>query len=67
MPIGALKLTVNDDTDKYGYSGYGIGFDERPQFSWSDDGWDKSVVIFEVDKSYSVHVDIKKLINHSSW
>ena len=25
--FGAVTLTKNADTDKYGYSGYGIGFD----------------------------------------
>ena len=32
--LGSLTLTWNADPDKYGYSGYGIGFDARSQFSW---------------------------------
>ena len=29
---GAVTLTKNDDIEKYGYSGYGIGFDRRSSF-----------------------------------
>ena len=32
--FGAVTLTKNADIDKYGYSGYGIGFDRRGSF-WS--------------------------------
>ena len=32
--FGAVKLTKNADIDKYGYSGYGIGFDRRGSFSF---------------------------------
>ena len=31
--FGAAKLTKNTDIDKYGYSGYGIGFDRHGIFS----------------------------------
>ena len=31
--FGTIKLTKNDDPDKYGYSGYGIGFDARMLYS----------------------------------
>ena len=30
--FGAAKLTKNADLDKYGYSGYGIGFDAGSDF-----------------------------------
>ena len=30
--FGAVTLTKNADIDKYGYSGYGIGFDRRSSF-----------------------------------
>ena len=55
-----MKLTKNADPDKYGYSGYGIGFDARSQFLWSCSEWGKKVVIFGVDNSSSVPVDNKK-------
>ena len=31
--FGSVKLTTNAVPDKYGYSGYGVGFDARSQFS----------------------------------
>ena len=30
--FGTVKLTKNSDIDKYGYSGYGIGFDRKGFF-----------------------------------
>ena len=59
--FGAVKLHKNADPDKYGYSGYGIGFDARSQFSWADVCWGKNIFIFGVDNSSSVHVDNKKM------
>ena len=56
----AAKLTKNADPDKYGYNGYGIGFNVCSQFSWSDGSWDKNVFIFGVDSGSSVHADNKK-------
>ena len=32
--FGAVTLTKNTDIDKYGYSGYGIGFDRKSAFSF---------------------------------
>ena len=32
----AVKLTKNADPDKYKYIGYGIGFDSRSEYSWTD-------------------------------
>ena len=32
--FGAVTFTKNADIDKYGYSGYGIGFDRRSSFSF---------------------------------
>ena len=37
--IGAITLTKNADIDKYGYSGYGIGFDRRSSFSFPGGGF----------------------------
>ena len=33
--FGAIELTKNADTDKYSYSGYGIGFDAGEFFYFS--------------------------------
>ena len=56
---GAAKLTKNADPDKNGYSGYGIGFDARSNFSINGE-WAKIVIIFSVYNSLSVHVDNRK-------
>ena len=37
--FGAVTLTKNADIDKYGYSGYGIGFDRRSSFSFPSSGF----------------------------
>ena len=58
--FGAVTLTKNADIDKYGYSGYGIGFDRRSSFSFPDDGFGQSVLIFGADVSSSAHIDNKK-------
>ena len=55
-----MKLTKNADPDKYGCSGFSIGFDALSQFSLPDGSWDKNVIIFGVDDSSFVHVDNKK-------
>ena len=56
----AVTLTKNADIDKYGYSGYGIGFDRRGSFSFPGGEYGKNVSIFGVDMSFSAHIDIKK-------
>ena len=58
--FGAVTLTKNADIDKYGYSGYGIGFDRRPDFSFPGGGFGQSVLIFGADLSCSTHIDNKK-------
>ena len=37
--FGAVTLNKNTDIDKYGYSGYGIGFDRRSSFSFPSGGF----------------------------
>ena len=56
----AVTLTKNADIDKYGYSGYGIGFDRRSSFSFPSGGFGQNVLIFGVDMSSSAHIDNKK-------
>ena len=57
--FGAVTLTKNADIDKYGYSGYGIGFDRRSSFSFPGGGFGQNVLIFGVDMSSSIHIDNK--------
>ena len=58
--FGAVTLTKNADIDKYGYSGYGIGFDRKGEFSFLGSGYGQNVIIFGVDMSSSFHIDNKK-------
>ena len=58
--FGAVTLTKNADIDKYGYSGYGIGFDRRESFSFPGSIFGQNLLIFGVDMSSSTHIDIKK-------
>ena len=39
----AVTLTKNADIDKYGYSGYGIGFDRRESFSFPGGGYGQNI------------------------
>ena len=52
-------MTKNTN-DKYAYSGYGTGFDEKTSFSFSSSRFGQNVIIFGVDTSSYVHVDNKK-------
>ena len=58
--FGAVTLTKNADIDKYGYSGYGIGFDRKGSFSFPGGGCGQNILIFGVDMSFSAHIDNKK-------
>ena len=57
--FGAVTLTKNADIEKYKYSGYGIGFDRRSCFSFTDGGFGQNVLIFGADMSNSIHIDNK--------
>ena len=57
---GAVTLTKNVDTDKYEYSGYGIGFDRKKSFSFPGGGYGQNVLIYGVDMSSNAHIDNKK-------
>ena len=48
--FGAVKLTKNEDIDKYKYFGYGIGFDGHGFYSIGDE-IGRNVIIFGVDIS----------------
>ena len=58
--FGAVTVTKNSDIDKYGYSGYGTGFDRRGSFSFPGGGYVQNVLIFGADMSSLPHVDNKK-------
>ena len=58
--FGAVILTKNADIEKYGYSGFDIGFDRRSSFSFPGGGFTQNVLIFAVVMSSSAHIDNKK-------
>ena len=58
--FAAVTLTKNANIDKYGCSGYGIGFDRRSSFTFPGGGFGQNVLIFGVDTSSSTHIDNKK-------
>ena len=43
--FGAVSLTKHVDIDQYKYSGFGIGFDRKGEFSFGD-GFGRNVIIF---------------------
>ena len=47
------------DTDKYIYSGYGLGFDSTSQFTHPQGGMARSIIIFGLNSSNSVHATNK--------
>ena len=47
------------DTDKYIYSGYGLGFDSTGQFTHSQSGMARNIILFGVNSSNSVHATNK--------
>ena len=55
--FGAITWTKNTNIDKYGYYGYGIGFDRRSSFSFQGGGFGQNVLIFGVDIGSSAHFD----------
>ena len=60
--FGAIKIinTTNSDTDKWHYSGYGIGFDSTSNFTDADGGIGRNVIIFGGDLNNStIHANNK--------
>ena len=57
--FGVVSLTKHVDIDQYKYSGYGIGFDRKGEFSFGSNGFGGNVIIFGADMSSSVHANNK--------
>ena len=53
-------MIKNADIDKYGYSGYGIGFDRGSSFSFPGGGFGQNVLTFGANMNSSAHIDNKK-------
>ena len=60
--FGAISLTKHADIDQYKYSGYGIGFDRKGEFSFGSNGFGRNVIIFGADMTSSVHANNNKNI-----
>ena len=58
--FGAVKLTKNADISKYGYFGYGIGFDGKVNFPFPGGGLGCNVINFGVDMISSTKIDNRK-------
>ena len=58
--FGAVTLTKNVDINKYGYSGYGIGFGRKTVLPFLGGGFGQNVLIFRADMSSSAYIDSKK-------
>ena len=54
--FGAVSLTKHVDINRYKYSGYGIGFDRKGEFSFGN-GFARNVIILGADMSSSVHAN----------
>ena len=57
--LGAVSLTKNTDIDQYKYSGYGIGFDRKGEFSFGN-GFGRNCIIFGADLNSSSNANNKK-------
>ena len=53
-------MTKNANIEKYGYSGYGIGFDRRSSISFPGGGFGRNVLVFGADMSSSADIANKK-------
>ena len=58
--FGEVTLVKNSYINKFGYTGYGIGFDRGTTCSFVSGGFGPNVLIFGVDMSGTTHIDNKK-------
>ena len=61
--VGAIKLTENNNIDKYKYLGYGTGFDSKGTFTHPSGGIGQNVINFGADMSSSAHANNKTKAN----
>ena len=54
--FGAVSLTKHIDIDQYKYSGYGIGFDRKGEFSFGN-RFCRNVIILGADMCSSVYAN----------
>ena len=56
-----MKISQKTNSDKYGYSGYGIGLHECSKFSLPSSDQGKNVIIFYMGNSSSVLPDNRRI------
>ena len=54
-----VSLTKHVDIAQYKYSGYGIGFDRKGEFSFGNNRLDRNCIVFEPGMSSFVHANNK--------
>ena len=57
--FGAVNLTKHVGIDQHKYSGHGIGFDRKEEFSFGSNGFGRNVIILGADMSSSVYANNK--------
>ena len=57
--FGAVSLNKNADIDLYKYSGYGVGFERKGEFSFGSRRFGRNCIIFGADMSSSVRANNK--------
>ena len=62
--FGSVKLTKNTDIDKYGYSGYGIGFDRKKSFSIGNEIGKNVIYLLMVQRLLNLKQNIQILSMH---
>ena len=55
--MNQLLLIIKENIEKYKYSEYGIEFDSRSEFSFTDGSFGKNVIVFGAAMTSSVHID----------
>ena len=62
--FGGIKLTKKADPDKHSYSGFGIGFDTREQYSLPDGSVGKNLLFLELIRAHLGILRIKEKISY---
>ena len=68
--FGTVSLTKNADIYQYKYSGYGMGFDRKGEFSFGSKRFGRICIMFGADMSSSSHAHNKKtniLVLGKNW
>ena len=56
----AVSLAKHVDIDQYKYSGYGIAFDRKGEFSFGNTGFGRNCIMFGADLTNSSHANNRK-------